>query len=545
MNELAAIKKHLGVCTTDSQLNHYTLIGLNPTASMPEIKQALKNTIAAWNSSDKSSDPESAQHVAKLIKLAQAILLDEVKKKEYDNTLAANTLATNVAPPDKAYLPESDPFAAFDPSLCLNEAGTQPKALSFGSIEERWDELSRQIQVLNDPAPAHQNLATATYSSTPQQTVHSAPEQRASSESTAARIERLRRNRKQKQSLYLAAFLIFALGFLGFAGLMFVRNRQQVAQQNAANAIENAKAPALTITKETAPKATEPKTTPKTIGGRNAPKGNSSESTFVLPTLSKEESSKEPGVGMPVTSPFGEEPMNAAAAAIPMEPMKPAEPMKPEDSTKPTEPASAEPIPLPGMKPELPANPAPEKPMDAMPSAASRAEWVSIMKKAREAVDKADFKTFNQQIELALPLSVNDEMSTKRARLDQLGQLYEIFIKSMQEAKSKMKGAESFTVGKLTYSIVEVKENELIVRKDGNNVRYAWDRLPPGIANAMADLALSTSEPTDVAARAVYFSLSPAKNDLFAKRVKEWFDQSVGKGSIRQDLVQALTDTYE
>ena len=190
-------------------------------------------------------------------------------------------------------------------------------------------------------------------------------------------------------------------------------------------------------------------------------------------------------------------------------------------------------------------NPVPEKPMDAMPSAASRTEWVAVMKKAREAVEKADFKTFNQQIELALPLSVNEEMSAKRARLDQLGQLYEIFIKSMQEAKTKMKGAESFTVGKMTYSIIEVKENELIVRKDGNNVRYAWDRLPPGIANAMADLALSNSEPTDVAARAVYFSLSPAKNDLFAKRVKEWFDKSVGKGSIREDLVQALTDTYE
>ena len=94
-------------------------------------------------------------------------------------------------------------------------------------------------------------------------------------------------------------------------------------------------------------------------------------------------------------------------------------------------------------------------------------------------------------------------------------------------------------------NIVEVKENELIVRVQGKNERYPWDRLPPGIANAMAEFALSDSEPTDVAARAVYFSLSPAKNDLFAKRVKEWFEKSVGKGSIRQDLVQALTDTYE
>lgn len=542
MNELAAIKKHLGVCTTDAQLNHYTLIGLSPKASAIEIKQALKSAIAAWNSSDKSSDPESAQHVAKLIKQAQSVLLDEVKKKEYDGTLAASSFA-----PSKAFLPESDPYAPFDPSQCLDGMETQPPALSFGSIEERWDELSRQIQILNEPASVHPSLAVATLPILPQRMVPAA--QPASAESAATRIERLKRSRQRKQSLYLAAFLIFALGFLGFAGFMFVRNRQQLAQQNEANAIESAKAPGLAITKETAPKTT----TPKTIGGKNAPKGNSSESTFVLPTLSKEESSMEPGMGISMASPLSEAPMNPAGIAPAPEPMKPDESMKPADSPKPANsteptsagPTSAGPIPAPSMKPETPINPVPEKPMDAMPSAASRMEWVAVMKKAREAVEKADFKTFHQQIELALPLSVSEEMSAKRARLDQLGQLYEIFIKAMQEAKTKMKGAESFTVGKMTYSIVEVKENELIVRKDGNNVKYAWDRLPPGIANAMADLALSNSEPTDVAARAVYFSLSPAKNDLFAKRVKEWFDKSVGKGSIREDLVQALTDTYE
>lgn len=530
MNEMAAIKKHLGICTTEAQLNHYSLIGVSQKATAGEIKQALKNAAAAWNSSDRSSDPESAQHVAKLIKQAQAVLLDEVKKKEYDKTLVTKDNA-----PAKVYFPESDPFAPFDPTQCLTVSDAS--SMSFGSIEERWDELSRQIQILNEPVTIGQIQSVSDVRLMPQRSVQAAPSPSNSAESASARIERLKRARKNKQSLILASFLIVALAFLGFAGFMFIWNRQQVARQNEAKAAEAAKAPALAIVKETVPKAA-----PKSIGGKNAPKGNASESTFVLPTLSKEDSSTDPAIGIGMQAPVGEpmKPVESMPEPTPAEPTKPAEPMKPAESLVP----APTPGPTTEMKPNTPMNSVPEKPMD-MPTAGSKAEWVAVMKKARAAVEKADFKTFNQQIELALPLSTNDDMSAKRARLDQMGQLYEIFIKAMHEAKTKMRGAESLSVGKMQVSIVEVKENELIVRVQGKNERYPWDRLPPGIANAMADFSLSDSDPTDIAARAVYFSLSPAKNDLFAKRVKEWFEKSVGKGSIRQDLDQALTDKYE
>lgn len=524
MNEMAAIKKHLGISTTEAQLNHYSLIGVSQDATVGEIKQALKNAAAAWNNSDRSSDPESAQHVAKLIKQAQAILLDEAKKKEYDKTLVIKDNAST-----KVYFPKSDPFGPFDPTQCLT--GSDASSLSFGSIEERWEELSRQIQILNEPVIIGQIQSVADVGMMSQRSVPAAPTPSKSAESASARIERLKRARKNKQILFLASFLILALAFLGFAGFMFIWNRMQVARQNEAKAAEAANAPALAIVKETVPK-----TVPKTIGGKNAPKGNASESTFVLPTLSKEDSSTDPAIGIGMQAPVGEpmKPVESMSEPTPAEPMKPAEPMVPAPA----------PGPAADMKPNSPMNSVPEKPMD-MPTAGSKAEWVAVMKKARAAIDKADFKTFNQQIELALPLSADADMSAKRARLDQLGQLYEIFIKAMHEAKTKMRGAESLSVGKMQVSIVEVKENELIVRVQGKNERYPWDRLPPGIANAMADFALDDSDPTDIAARAVYFSLSPAKNDLFAKRVKEWFEKSVGKGSIRQDLVQALTDKYE
>ena len=183
--------------------------------------------------------------------------------------------------------------------------------------------------------------------------------------------------------------------------------------------------------------------------------------------------------------------------------------------------------------------------MEPVKPGSSNSEWIDAMTKAREAVDKADFSMFHKYMKIALPLSLNDEMVSKQARLDQLGQLYEIFISSIREAKTKLNGAETISVGKLQVSIVEIKEDQLIVRIQGKNERFAWDRLPLGIAMALADLTLSDQAATDIAARAVYCSLSPARNQLFEKRVKDWFEKSIGKGTIRKDLVQALTDTYE
>ncbi len=514
---LSAIKQHLGIRMREGQLNHYSLLGLDKNASSNEIKQALRTAVAAWNSSDTKSDPESAQQVAKLIKQAQAVLLDESKKHEYDEQLSGQDSTMR-----SSFFPLADPFARFDPSAFLVGAGVSPSVHSFGSVSDRWNELRRQIPALSQPsmAPVVAEVRFESVRTNPQEAIRT--EQ---TESAASRIERLKRNRKWKQAISVAGFLIVAMAFLGYAGIRFVWNRQEFAKRLESDADVSTPTKALAKSKEAIP---------KTIGGKNGPKATGSDPAFVLPTLSKDDSAVDTVVAFTENDPFG----NATNAT---EPMKP-DSMKPDPTPK--EPKQSPPPEPEAMKPTL-VKPSDEKPMVPETSGASKADWIAAMVKAKQAITKADFATFHKQIELALPLSTNDEMTLKHSRLDQLGQLYEIFIKSVQEAKSKMRGAETLSVGKTLVNIVEIKNDELIVRMQGKNERFAWDRLPPGIAMALADLTLSEQEPADIAARAVYFSLSPARNDLFAKKVKDWFEKSVGKGSIRKDLVQALTDTYE
>ena len=542
MNELlTAIEKHLGVRVMERSLTHYSLLDLKNNAGPNEIKQALRTAIAAWNASDTKSDSESAQRVAKLIKQAQAVLLDSSKKLEYDEQLNRQALSLN-----RSFFPRADPFAPFDPSECLVGAGMSSAVFSFGSVNERWNELSRQIPTLVQSsvmqvAAVNRLESDRTFARETATAFRSEPavwgepavqgESAVRSESAASRIERLKRKRKTVQGLYVAGFLVFAAVFLGYAGIRFVLNGQQIAQNQGSDS-------GTTVPAKEPTKLSDSST--KTIGGKNAPKTTGADSGFVLPTLDKSDSSANPRFEITESNPFGNPPVM----------LKTAEQIKPDLPVM--EPTQTSPLPLPAITSEpissVPIKPIEKKPMVPAESAAMKSEWIAAMTKARKAVDKADFETFHKQMELALPLSTSDEMVSKHARLDQLGQLYEIFIKAIDQAKSKLNAGETLSVAKTQVNIVEIKDDLLIVRIQGKNERHAWDQLPPGIAMALADLTLNNQEPTDNAARAVYFTLSPAtpaSKGLFAKRVKDWFEKSVGKGTIRKDLEQALTDTYE
>ena len=178
-------------------------------------------------------------------------------------------------------------------------------------------------------------------------------------------------------------------------------------------------------------------------------------------------------------------------------------------------------------------------------------EWKVGMTQAKEALVKGDPTKFEPLIAAMLGKAMTKAGKDQTARLDQAGQLLKIYAESFQEARIKAKGASSLKVGATEVSIVESTPEKLIIRAQGKNQTYEWDKLPFGIATAICDLGLSDSAPVDIAARALFFSLSPfyqeaaKSNNLVSKRIDGWFERSVGKDSVRSDLKQFLTDRYE
>jgi len=354
--------------------------------------------------------------------------------------------------------------------------------------------------------------------------------------------EQLRRRRKNRNRMMVGGMLFLSCSLLGFASFQFFRNRQLVAQQDKPNSKDKRSLPqgdnpdgVKTDSREGLVKPMiEPLGGGKTGGGSKNAGGSKNTGLPELPSVTRPGATGEP-------KPDQSEPSAPDMTSIPDIPPKP--PANADDSSAKQEPATPNAdSPEPQMAEPKPVTPEMTK---------ETPEWSQGIIKARAALEKGDLVAFKSMITPAVENAKTTAGKEKALRLDQLGQLYGIFIESFDEAKRKTKGASSLKVGSTEVSIVESTPEKIIIRTAGKNNTYAWDELPFGIAVAISDLGLDTNAPVDIAARAAYFSLHPnyresvKSNEIASKRIASWFEKSQGKESVRADLKQALSDTYE
>jgi hypothetical protein len=338
--------------------------------------------------------------------------------------------------------------------------------------------------------------------------------------------------------MMVGGMLFLSCSLLGFASFQFWRNRQLVAQQDKPNSKD----------KRSLPVGNNPEVV-------NSDSQEGPDKLLIKPSKSGKSGGGSKNTGLPelpsVNRPdaTGEPKPDSVDPSMPDTPSKPDVPEKPDMSAKPVpdmpEPKGADSEPT---KPEMSTKPE----MTTKPELTKETpEWSQGISKARAALEKGDLATFKTLITPAVDNAKTSIGKEKALRLDQLGQLYGIFIEALDEAKRKTKGASSLKVGSTEVSIVESTPEKIIIRAAGKNSTYAWDELPFGIAVAISDLGLDANAPVDIAARAAYFSLHPnyresvKSNEIASKRVETWFEKSQGKESIRADLKQALTDSYE
>jgi hypothetical protein len=587
MNEIiSAIEQHLQRRLKVSQLDYYQVLGLEPfCADKSKIETALQTAQQMLSTSEISNKENkdtaaSLMLVNKLLRQAQAILLEPSKKTAYDSQLAklfesqkkqktlgdgsvattttsigilsvANTKPSaskspsSTASPSKTdssplsnasqLLPPGDPMQPYSIPVA-NQApasGALSAAMVF-SAEKRRAELSElfpslmlkslQTEPAQDQTPAWL-IAADRKGSKPKSEVPTEDPTATSSQTPAVKpadqVDQLRKRRQRRNLLAVGSMILAALGFLGIASYRFISNRMQIAQQEKKSPRE--KPPINPQAGDPAVEGSATKPPPELTIRSNKSRNGKQGADSPLPQL-------------PVVN---RDPSADQAMATQADTSKPAENKPPEN--KPAENKSEE------MKPE---ETKPEPAPAPMPTGESP-EWKTSMTQAKELLVKGDLKKFEPLMASLLDKALSKEGKEQTLRLDQAGQLYKIYVESFEEAKKKAKGASSLKVGTTEVSIVEATAEKLIIREKGENKTYAWDKLPLGIAAALSDLGLSESDPVDVAARAIYFSLNPyyqeqaQVNKLITKRIDGWFERSAGKESVRADLKQFLTDKYE
>jgi hypothetical protein len=507
---LDAIERHLGRSLQIAQLDYYQVIGLEMyCGDTQRIREAIQKATNRWMQSETGKYPESAQIIAKLLKQAQIILLDPEKRMRYDAQLAnlrrgqteSPSAVAEPTPDGNLLFPDSDPMAPFD--FGSPSSSTSNPDVRCALLEQIQDPQTRLMQLeqlfpslaeLDRDSPADRDSPVDRDSLADRDSLDEEDEIDAL-QITAAMPSRSKGaslaqqiSRRRKRNRVLVSLLLL-LGSQAILGLAaFVYLRSPGD-----------------------PSATKG----RKIAQRQVDEGNAKTAiTRTLPSIETRNqgsfSADEPRL------------MNR-------------------DNPSPAPPAQTE-----TMLKEPAPTPEPPAPRD------ESAEWKKLMASARDALDRSDFKTFEKGIAQAVETAQTPLGEQQASRLDQLGQLHKIGTEAFEEAKKKTHDKTmSLRINNTEVNIVESTPEKLVIRANGKNQTYTWEKLPFGIANALIDMSLDSQAPTDVAARAVFFSLAPqfreaaAKNEILKKRIAGWFEKTVGKDPIRKDLPQALTDSFE
>jgi hypothetical protein len=512
---LDAIERHLGRTLEVHQLDYYQVIGLDLFCDDSiAIRRALQEATNRWMQSETVTHPESSQLVAKLLKQAQAILSDTGKRERYNVQLrelrgsqaAQATAAADREPSPHPVFPDADPMAPFE---------LEPTTTAVALHENRCALLE---QIL-DPQTRLAELellfpSLAELDENPRQSVEigTEPTLRLPAKPRATTgvslAEQILRRRRRKQFILSTSFLLGSLAVLGGSVWAYLQQRD-----------------------------------------RDEGKGRRSRELAMRPPSTNESPSLPAAGDLPVIRDLPAVPRDASdrtkdPAPNPDAPARNA-PARNNGAGPPTADPSQMDTPPPSATP-----PSAPSAMEDGTNASESEEWKKLMAKTRAAIERADFETFNREIAQCLAAKT-DRGRDQAARLDQLGQLYQIGFESFENAKEKLRGAAVLKIGANRISIVEKTPEKLVVFVDGKQKSYLWKDLPFGYAKALMDLELDDEKPNDVAARAVFFSISPhyrresTAKGFIEKDIAAWFEKSVGQSEIRKDLPQALTDTYE
>jgi|GEM_PF-1860066 len=276
---------------------------------------------------------------------------------------------------------------------------------------------------------------------------------------------------------------------------------------------------------------TEPTTTLKPPAGNNSPNENMANA---------------PPTGTSVPPPMPATPAETPAPT-PSTPNPPSPTPMPEPTT-PTPTPPSTPTTTPAPTTTTPTTEPPPAPMPEMP-VVTREDLLALSKAlttARDAVSEHNFEEADNQLKIAEKHAKTTELAEKVARLSQINDMTRQFREAVVAAIQGLDAGEVFTVGSSTQvAVVETFPDKIIVRIAGMNRTYPVEDLPAGLAVALADMKLDTSDPTNRVIKGAYLLSGKDVNADVISKAKTWWEEAQLGGVDVSKLMPFLKDDYE
>ena len=176
----------------------------------------------------------------------------------------------------------------------------------------------------------------------------------------------------------------------------------------------------------------------------------------------------------------------------------------------------------------------------------TRAELVKLsvaLKSSRAALTERDLEAADRELEEAEQLARLPEHVALVKRLRLLHDYVKEFWNAVAEGMKRLDTEGELKINNTIASVVEATEDRIVVRVNGQNLRYNRMQLPPGLALAIADNWFDASRPVNRVFRGAFLAVEPnyevdEARAVWEKAAKAGVDQV-------QDLMPVLNDKYD
>jgi hypothetical protein len=230
----------------------------------------------------------------------------------------------------------------------------------------------------------------------------------------------------------------------------------------------------------------------------------------------------------------------------PQPPSPESQPALPNTKAEPSLPAGPSPM-EPAPTEPAPTEPAPTKPTSGATgvSPEEAAALAKALQTAHAAILAGKYDAAMAELDKVQLLPKLPEHHAKYERLTLLAGYAKEFQSALKSAVAALQPGDEIEVGSSTVvGFVGAAEDSITLRVTGVNRTYALDRLPVGLAVALADRWLKKDDPVSLAVKGAFVASVNGIDDQRKAKARQWLEEASKKG-VEGELHKVLDDTYD
>ncbi len=180
------------------------------------------------------------------------------------------------------------------------------------------------------------------------------------------------------------------------------------------------------------------------------------------------------------------------------------------------------------------------------PSAAELKELSTALTGARRSVGEQEFaiaESFLSKAEAVAKLPVHQ---AQVERLRAIAAYVKQFSEAVVAAVKALNAGDSIKVGNSTIvAFVEARPDAVVLRVTGMNRTFKLNKLPAGLAIAIAETHLAEKDPATLLIKGAYLLTNPNSNEEAIAKARRYFETAAAAGAQIDDLLAIFDDKYD